>query len=222
MLALAPARFVGRLAFDRASVRRYDRDGRLHVSTANLSKANVCDYKGEEIPGYSDLGLDPGRVYRLLRPADELERAASSFNNLPILSRHVPVNALDHHPELVVGSTGTDAEFDGTYLRNSLVIWSADAISAIESGRQRELSCGYRYKPILEPGKFEGERFDGRMTDIEGNHIATVADGRAGADVVIGDSAPRRRMLRTGEFYAPGVRRITIGDGNGVTNYSTT
>jgi uncharacterized protein len=210
MLALAPARFSGRLALDRSSVRRYDRDGRLHVTVANISKACVNSYKGSEVPNYEALGLDPGRVYKLLRPADELERAADTFNNLPILSQHVPVTAVDHHPEFVIGSTGSDAEFVSPFLKNSLVIWSASAISAIESGAQRELSCGYRYVPIMEPGRFQGEAYDGLMTEIEGNHIATVGDGRAGPDVVIGDAALRRRVLRRAEFYAPGISRVTV------------
>jgi hypothetical protein len=35
-----------RFAFDRASVRTYDRDGRLHVEITNISKAAVNAYVG--------------------------------------------------------------------------------------------------------------------------------------------------------------------------------
>jgi Uncharacterized protein conserved in bacteria (DUF2213) len=66
------------LAFDRASVRTYDRDGRLHVETSNISKAAVNPYIGREIPDYKALGLDPDRVYQLLRDPDELAEAAPS------------------------------------------------------------------------------------------------------------------------------------------------
>jgi hypothetical protein len=184
------------LAVDRApdkSVRQYDVDGRLHVAVANISKANVCGYKGTEVPEYQALGLDPNAIYQMLRDPDELRKAAPTFNGLPILSQHVPVSATAHRPDLVIGSSGTNAEFVAPYLQNSLTIWSAKWIEAIESGEQRELSCGYHYRCIMQPGVFQGVRFDGRMVDLVGNHIATVPEGRAGDDVVIGDRALRRR-----------------------------
>jgi hypothetical protein len=34
----------------------------------------------------------------------------------------------------------------------------------------------------------QGEKYDGVMRDIVGNHVALVKEGRAGADVVVGDS----------------------------------
>lgn len=52
------------LAMDRASVRRRDANGYLHVEISNLSKANICPYMGSEIPNWRDLGLEPDRVYR--------------------------------------------------------------------------------------------------------------------------------------------------------------
>lgn len=180
-------------AYDWApSVRKYDTDGRLHVAVANISKAAVNPYLGKEIPEYESLGLDPQKTYRLLRDPDELNEAVNSFNNLPVLSRHVPVNTVDHHPELVVGSTGTDANFENPFLKNSLVVWTQAAIDAIESDEKKELSAAYRYKPDMTPGTFLGERYDGVIRSIRGNHIALVPQGRAGSDVVIGDSALRR------------------------------
>lgn len=177
------------LAMDRApSVRRRDANGFLHVEVSNISKANVCPYYGSEIPGAEELGLDPMKVYYLYRDPGELAKAADTFNNIPLLSEHVPV-APDELPEdLIIGSTGTDAEFDGTYLRNSLVIWSGEFQDAIEEGRQKELSCGYRYRADMTAGETpEGLRYDGVMREIMGNHVALVFEGRAGPDVVVGD-----------------------------------
>ncbi len=180
-----------RIALDRASpVRDYDRDGRLHVRVANISKANICAYLGREIPEAERFGLDPNRTYQLLRHPQELETAAPTFNNLPLLSRHVPVSAENHAPELVVGSTGTDATFEAPYLKNSLVIWAADAIAAIDSGEQRQLSAAYHYRADMTPGTYEGTHYDGVMRDIVGNHVAIVSLGRSGSDVVIGDALP--------------------------------
>lgn len=182
------------IAMDRAgSVRSYDADGRLHVAVSNISKANVCPYLGREIPDHERLGLDPDRVYRLLRCPEELARAAPSFNNLPVLSEHVPVTAFgedSHREELVVGSTGTDAAFDGTYLSNSMVVWARPSIDAVESDEQRELSSAYRYRADMTAGNYNGVAYDGIMRDIIGNHVALVFEGRAGPDVYVGDEKP--------------------------------
>lgn len=177
-------------AFDRASVRVMDVDGRLRLELTNISKAAVNPYMGREIPDYEAMGLDADRIYQVLRDPAELEKAAESFNNLPLLSNHVPVSADDHRPDLVVGSTGTDAVYEAPYLKNSLIVWSAAAIAGIESGQQKELSSAYRYRAVKESGTFEGHPYDLRMADIVGNHVALVETGRAGPDVVVADANP--------------------------------
>lgn len=177
-----------KFAFDK-SVRTTDVDGKLHVSVANLSKANVCGYMGKEIPDAETLGLEPEKIYQLFRAPEELAKAVPSANNLQLLMEHVPVDVNDHQPDLTVGSTGTDAVFNDPYLQNSLVVWAKDAIHGIEDGSQKELSCGYRYRADMTPGEYKGVRYDGVMRDIVFNHVALVKEGRAGADVVVGDSA---------------------------------
>ena len=177
------------LAFDRASVRSVDTDGRLHVAITPISRANVCQYAGYEIPGAEELGLDPNKLYSLLRDPEELAKAAPSFNNVPLLSNHVPVTADDHQPDLVVGSTGTDAVFRDPYLFNSLVVWAKDAIEDIQSGKKRELSAAYHYRADMTPVNYKGTPFQIVMRDISANHVAIVSAGRAGSDVCVGDSA---------------------------------
>lgn len=178
-----------RLAFDRTA-RRIDADGRLHVDRSHISKATVNPYYGKEIPGYEALGLVPDKVYRLLRDPVELERGAPTFARLPILSKHVPVTAEDHQPNLVVGAIGSEITFSAPYLDADLCVWDATAIAGIETDKVRELSCAYRYVPVMGPGEFEGQVYDGRMTEIQGNHLALVEVGRAGSDVVVADRNP--------------------------------
>ncbi len=179
------------LAMDRSSVRTVDADGRLRVSVANISKSGVNAYYGREIPNADALGLDPGRLYQLFRPPEELAKAAVSFNGQPLLSTHRIHTAADHQPDLVVGSTGTDTAFRDPFLQTSLVVWAPDAIAGINDGSQRALSSAYRYKVTMQPGVFRGERYDGIMSDLAANHVALVDVGRAGADVVVGDRLPR-------------------------------
>lgn len=177
------------LAFDRASVRMTDVDGRMHIALTNISKAVVNPYYGSEIPGYEELGLEPTRVYQLLRHPDELAKAAASSNNIQLLEVHEPVHASDPKRELTIGSTGTDGVFNTPYLQNSLVIWEASAIERIESNETCELSCGYRYRPDMTPGEYETVPYHGVMRDIVMNHVALVKKGRAGPDVVVADGS---------------------------------
>jgi 8-oxo-dGTP pyrophosphatase MutT (NUDIX family) len=180
------------LAMDK-SVRSFDTDGRMRVSHTNLSKATVNPYRGDEIPNWEQLGLQADRVYQMYRPAKELKAGAATFNSIQLLKKHVPVDVEDHKMWDIVGCTGSDAAFDGTYLTNSLSVWTKEAIDFIESGEQRELSCGYHYVPVMTAGMFDGKPYDGIMTEIEGNHVALVEEGRAGHDVVVGDSALSER-----------------------------
>jgi len=201
------------LAFDRASVRTVDQDGRLRVEITHISKAAVNPYRGDEIPDWERLGLDPNRVYFLLRDPDELARAAPSFNNIPLLSKHVPVTVDEPQKEFVVGATGSDAVFAAPYLDNSLVVWDAVAIAGIESRQQQELSSAYRYRADMTAGVYQGVPYDGVMRDIRGNHVALVEVGRAGPDVVVGDSntlkpseIPKMKYSKTAVAVAAGLR----------------
>lgn len=183
---------IERMAFDQASKRSTDANGFLHVAVSHISKEAVNDYYGSEIPGWQDLGLDPNRIYRGYRPAAELARAATTFNGLPLLSEHVKDSADEPQKDLRIGNLGTDAAFRAPYLDNSLIIQDAAAIAALSptgpgQAVKRELSASYRYDPVFEPGVFNGQPYDFVMTNIRGNHVALVEEGRAGPDVVVAD-----------------------------------
>lgn len=182
---------IERLAFDRASVRSFDGNGRLQVTKSNISKANVCPYYGREIPNAEKLGLEPDKVYRLWRHPEELKKAAPTFNNIPVLCIHTPDFPGDPPREYRVGTTHSGCDFDGTYLTNGLSVWDNSAIAGIETEEQKELSSSYQYVADMTPGETpDGEAFDGVMRDIVGNHVALVETGRAGSDVLVADSLP--------------------------------
>jgi len=182
---------IERLAFDRASVRSFDKVGRLQVAISNISKANVCPYYGREIPNAEALGLEPDKIYRLWRHPEELKKAAPTFNNIPLLCIHTPDFPGDPPREYRVGVTHSSAAFDGTYLTNGLSVWDNSAIAGIETEEQEELSSSYQYVADMTPGTTpDGEEYDGIMRDIVGNHVALVETGRAGSDVLVADSLP--------------------------------
>ena len=169
-----------RLAFDR---RMETIDGHLVVKGCHVTKANVCPYLGAEIPNSEALGLQPDKIYMLYRDPAEIKAAADTYNRVPLLMQHVAVSA-DRPQQFLTVGTASNARFSHPYLDMDLTIWTREGIEAIESGAQTEISCGYRYVADMTSGtSLEGEKYDGRMTQIIANHIALVEAGRAGPDV---------------------------------------
>lgn len=184
------------LAMDRAPENRTsDKFGRLHVRVSNICKAAVNPYRGAEIPKHKEMGLDPEKVYMLLRAPEEIAKAAETANNIQVLQGHTPVTAAAPSKEKCVGSTGTDAKWDAPFLTNSLVIWDDEAIAGIESEEEHELSPAYAYEAEMTPGTFEGLHYDGIMRNIVFNHVALVAQGRQGPEVVVGDAQPENDTM---------------------------
>jgi hypothetical protein len=176
-------------AFDKASARSLDSNGYMHVAVSNLTKEQVVPYMGDSIPGYKELGLQPDKVYQIYRPAEEIEKAAETFNGLPLMLDHWAMDAANIPKDKVVGSLGTDAKWAAPYLTNSLIVTDANAIKAIEDGSYAELSASYACDIDMTGGVFDGKTYDGVMRNIKGNHVALVPEGRAGHDVKVADSA---------------------------------
>lgn len=167
----------------------YDRDGRLRIASAPISRAGIVRYLGDELMRWRELDLEPDRFYRILRSPAEFARTAASFNAVPLLRRHAHIAADSFRPDDVIGTLGTSARFEHPYLVNDVIVWTKDAIADIESGRRRELSIGFNSRPDMTPGKYEGEPYDGVMKSITGNHVALTECGRAGSDVaIVGDN----------------------------------
>ena len=189
---------IERVALDAESKRTYDDNGFLHVSISPLTRVQVAPYHGSEIPGWQSLGLDPERIYKGYRSAEELSKpeTVESVNGIPIQLMHHMDYADNPAKATRVGSTGTDAAFHDPYLTNSLHIQDKKAIDRINDGSMRELSLAYRYKPIFTAGVSpDGEKYDFLMTDISANHLALVDEGRAGHEVLVYDSKEGEKSM---------------------------
>lgn len=174
------------------SVRWTDRDGRLHVERSAVTRVQVAPYRGNEIPHWERLGLDPTKIYKGYRPESELnsEATVKSLIGIPI--------QLDHHLDYPdapamgtrVGSTGDNAYYKAPYLYCSLHIQNENAIKRIRDGSMRELSLSYHYDPDFTPGTSpEGEAYDFVMRNIRAQHLALVENGRAGKECCVHDHA---------------------------------
>lgn len=189
---------IERVALDAESKRTYDDNGFLHVSISPLTRVQVDPYHGSEIPGWQSLGLDPERIYKGYRSAEDLSKPETieSVNGIPIQLMHHMDYADAPAKATRVGSTGTDAAFHDPYLTNSLHIQDKKAIDRINDGSMRELSLAYRYKPIFTAGVSpDGEKYDFLMTDISANHLALVDEGRAGHEVLVYDSKEGEKSM---------------------------
>lgn len=199
------------------SMRTKDDNGFLHVALTPISKATVNPYLGSEIPFAKEHGFDPEKIYYALRPADELAKAADTFNGLPLLLEHHEINAENPAKEWVVGSVGTDAVFESPYLKNSMTVTDAQAIGYIEDGQAAEISCCYSYDPDFTSGEFtevDGSKvhYDLIMRNIKGNHVALVPEGRAGHDVKVADSMNAVKYSNANERRMDNMNGIPIDE----------
>lgn len=183
------------VAFDKASARSYDANGHLIVDSTVITKAAVNPYYGKEIPDYESLGLDPEKIYNMLRDPVELEKGMHTLGEKQLLIKHIFVSADEPQKESIAGTIGSNLEMVGNDVKGSLTVWDKEAINLIESGKLAELSASYFYDPVMKSGTFNGQPYDGIMTNIRGNHVALVERGRIGRDALVADALPKLMEL---------------------------
>ena len=177
-----------RIALDAKSARSMDANGFMHVKRSHITKAAVNPYYGREIPGGIEHGLDAEKIYYGLRDPEELEKSVPTWAGLPLHIEHHIDSATDPQKLTRVGTTGTEIRWSAPYLDAPLTVWDQQAIDGINDGSFRELSCAY--DPIFKPGIYQGKPYDFVMSNIRGNHVALVEEGRAGPDVLVADAKP--------------------------------
>lgn len=188
---------------DSSSNRRIDDNGFMHISDNILSNAEISEYVGKEIEGYQNWNLEPNKVYKVLRDEDELSKASFTFNGLPLMAMHIQVSANSPKENLTIGSIGTDVKMDGSKMIGSLSITRQKGIDMINSGIIG-LSCSYSYVPIIEDGVFKGQKYDIKMTEISGNHVALVDDARVGIARVSDDNKKITKLKKEKNMFKLG------------------
>lgn len=154
-------------------------------TTAKITKGAVLQYYGHEI------GLTDSRANRLVdvnRTIEELSKpdTLKSINGMPITITHPDKKSVDASDwkNKTVGHV-QNPRVEGNYIVCDAYVQDASAIELLKNKDIRELSVGYEPADIQE----ENGRFYHK--NIRVNHIAIVAEGRAGSDCRLNDSKPK-------------------------------
>lgn len=172
------------------SQRQHDINGWFEVKDNPISKVGVFPYLGSTIDSSGEFGLTPDELYNVFRPEAELNNpdTINSFKLVPWIDDHEFLGDTGTPAEEkgVHGVVGEDVKFDKGMLTGNIKVFSERLKNEIETGKQ-ELSLGYRCKYEKQSGNFGGDRYDFVQTDIRGNHLALVDQGRMGSDVKVQD-----------------------------------
>ena len=172
------------------SARQYDANGWYEIADNPLSRAGIFEYLGSSIGA-----PDPEKVYRVLRPVDVLSDpdCIESFRLVPWIIDHTMLGQ-DETPAEQVGVEGVIGENvwfdeDDNTLKGNIKVFSDGLKDLVDTGLN-ELSLGYKCKYDFDhPGTLNGEPYDVIQTQIRGNHVASVEEGRMGHEVAVLDSA---------------------------------
>lgn len=151
-------------------------------TTAKITKGAVLQYYGHEI------GLTDSRANQIVnvnRTLDELSKPETlkSINGMPITITHPDKKAVDANDwkSKTVGHV-QNPRVESNYIVCDAFIQDKSAIELLKDKDIRELSVGYEPADIQEiNGQFYHK-------NIRVNHVAIVAEGRAGSDCRLNDS----------------------------------
>lgn len=169
--------------------RRKDVNGWFEVEDNPLSKVGVFAYSGKSIGA-----PEPGRIYQVYRPAEELGSAETieSFKLLPWVDEHHMLGSEDEgllpaEEKGIQGVIGEKVYFRDGVLYGNIKLFSETMARAVDAGKV-ELSCGYRCSYDFTPGVTpDGQKYDVIQRQMRGNHLALVDEGRMGPDVAVLD-----------------------------------
>lgn len=170
------------------SARQIDNNGWFEIKHNPISKVGVFPYLGKNIPG-----AEPGRVYMVYRPAEELSDPATidSLKLLPWINDHVMLGkkgTIAAEKKGVHGVLGQEIYFkpEAETLYGNIKLFSEEHANVIDSGKI-DLSLGYRCRYEYAPGVYKGQAYEYVQRSIRGNHIASVNSGRMGPEVAVLD-----------------------------------
>ncbi|TZE83543.1 DUF2213 domain-containing protein [Calorimonas adulescens] len=149
-----------------------------------------------------------GTIRRELRLPEHVfaQKSLDSYEGKPIIITHdagvVDKNNVDKE---IIGTMLSKGYQDGDNVRVKIVIHDTDRMK--ESGL-RELSLGYNLTLDETPGVWNGQPYDAIQKDIEINHLALVANARAGEKARLNiDGQETKSILKGGKSMSTKTKR---------------
>ncbi|WP_103661444.1 DUF2213 domain-containing protein [Lactobacillus sp. HT06-2] len=170
--------------YDSATINRFSVDsqtGYLRFRNVPIARVGVFPY------------LKPdGSIQMEAKLPDDLltDSAVESANSKPITDNHPNESVnINNSSKYAKGLTANNAHVDGDKLKVDMTIMDGSLIDEIKKGKQ-ELSIGFQTDVEPVAGEYKGMKYDSVQRNIQINHVAVVARGRAGHTVrLTGDSA---------------------------------
>lgn len=166
--------------------REIDENGYLTVRGNPISSFGIFDYSA----GQLGLPGDPMRIVKVYRPEEAVNDPAAieSFKNVPFIIEHAMLSGeegMDDDEQGIVApeAKGLDGVLTGNvyyeapWMRGDIKVFSRKARRAIDKG-MTDLSLGYGCRFINKSGTWNGQPYEVVQTDLRGNHIALVPEGR--------------------------------------------
>jgi hypothetical protein len=180
---------------------KFTPEGFMNVN-AILARTGIQSYSTDEDilkPLLSELPAhlrNPGKIVRMLRPDTEVFSTDSlaSIAFKPVTNNHPPNNISAKDAKNYIIGIAKEAMQESDYVKGELTIYDQKTIDDIKGGK-KQISLGYSSDWEMKEGidsKFGP--YDGIMKNIRANHIAIVANGRAGNNVKILDKKGSLKM----------------------------
>lgn len=160
-------------------------EGFLICKNVPIAKVGTQQYLGEELglEGYENI------LVEVVRTEQEVfsPKTIASFEGKPFTDDHPEQSEFvttENYKQYVKGHVTNVRRGEGDFsdkLLADIIVYDKTVIEEIESGRKREISCGYGCDYDID------ENGNILQINITGNHVALVNEGRAGHNVRILD-----------------------------------
>lgn len=174
-----------------STARYIDENGFMLVKGCPISSFGIFDY----CAGQLGLDGDPNRIVKVFRPESAVNNpeTINSFKNVPFIDDHEMLSGHENDDEGTApeeygidGIMTSSVYYEQPWLLGDLKIFSRKMQKALRAGKS-DLSLGYSCDFEVKPGTWNGQDYEVIQTNMRGNHIALVDEGRVpGARVLDG------------------------------------
>jgi hypothetical protein len=173
------------------TAREIDDNGFLLIKACPITSFGIFDYSA----GQLGLPGDPMRIVKVFRPEEAVNDPAAieSFKNVPLINDHEMLSGFQNDKDStapedygVSGILTSNIYYAKPWMLGDLKVFSREMQALLGKGK-KDLSLGYSCDFEEKPGVWQGQAYEVVQTNMRGNHIALVDEGRVpGARVLDG------------------------------------